>query len=149
MGRMGSTTSVRAREMRRVLADWQRSGLTLRQAGMKSIKSRIARRPRDTVIPSSTSATRTNNVMMRAVKNGEIPAAAMIAMLMDNSMVIRRAAAFSAASLKIGQPPIKTPSTPIRLTLGKGSHTWNQTAAAASKSVCGEARRELCTYRPI
>jgi hypothetical protein len=30
MGRMGSTTSVRARQMRRVLARWQRSGLTLR-----------------------------------------------------------------------------------------------------------------------
>lgn len=35
MGRMGSTTSVRAREMRRVLARWQRSGLTLREYGEK------------------------------------------------------------------------------------------------------------------
>jgi hypothetical protein len=35
MGRMGSTTSVRAREMRRVLAHWQRSGLTLREFGEK------------------------------------------------------------------------------------------------------------------
>jgi hypothetical protein len=35
MGRMGSTTSVRAREMRRVLASWQRSGLTLREFGEK------------------------------------------------------------------------------------------------------------------
>ena len=33
MGRMGSTTSVRARQMRRVLAGWQRSGLTLRSRG--------------------------------------------------------------------------------------------------------------------
>ena len=33
MGRMGSTTSVRACEMRLVLADWQRSGLTLREFG--------------------------------------------------------------------------------------------------------------------
>ena len=33
MGRMGSTTSVRAREMRRVLEDWQRGGLTLREFG--------------------------------------------------------------------------------------------------------------------
>ncbi len=33
MGRMGSTTSVRAREMRRVLAGWQRSGLRLREFG--------------------------------------------------------------------------------------------------------------------
>jgi hypothetical protein len=35
MGRMGSTTSVRAREMRRVLAHWQHSGLTLREFGEK------------------------------------------------------------------------------------------------------------------
>ena len=35
MGRMGSATSVRAREMRRVLARWQRSGLTLREFGEK------------------------------------------------------------------------------------------------------------------
>ena len=35
MGRMGSTTSVRAREMRRVLGRWQRSGLTLREFGEK------------------------------------------------------------------------------------------------------------------
>jgi len=33
MRSVGSTTSVRAREMRRVLADWQRSGLTLREYG--------------------------------------------------------------------------------------------------------------------
>ena len=31
MGRMGPTTSVRAREMRRMLARWQGSGLTLRK----------------------------------------------------------------------------------------------------------------------
>lgn len=35
MGRMGSTTSVRALQMRRVLARWQRSGLTLREFGEK------------------------------------------------------------------------------------------------------------------
>ena len=35
MGCMGSTTSVRAREMRRVLADWQGSGLTLREFGQQ------------------------------------------------------------------------------------------------------------------
>jgi len=35
MGRMGSTTSVRARQMRRMLARWQRSGLTLREFGEK------------------------------------------------------------------------------------------------------------------
>lgn len=33
MGSMGSTTSARAREMRRVLALWQRSGLRLREFG--------------------------------------------------------------------------------------------------------------------
>jgi len=35
MGRMGSTTSVRARQMRGVLAGWERSGLTLREFGEK------------------------------------------------------------------------------------------------------------------
>ena len=35
MGRMGSTTSVRARQMRRALAGWQCSGLTLREFGEK------------------------------------------------------------------------------------------------------------------
>ncbi len=35
MGSLGSTTSVRARQMRRVLAGWQRSGLTLREFGEK------------------------------------------------------------------------------------------------------------------
>src|ERR1700693_476078 len=35
MGRMGLTTSVRAHQMRRVLAGWQRSGLTLREFGEK------------------------------------------------------------------------------------------------------------------
>jgi hypothetical protein len=37
--------------------------------------------------------------MMSAVKNSEIAPAAMIAMLMDSSMVIRRTAMFSIASL--------------------------------------------------
>ena len=53
-------------------------------------------------------------------------------MLIDNSMVIRRAAIFSAASLKIGQPPISTPNTPITLTAGSGSQMWSHTATAAS-----------------
>ena len=35
MGRMGSTTSLRAREMHRVLVRWQHSGLTLREFGEK------------------------------------------------------------------------------------------------------------------
>ena len=35
MGRMGSTTSMRARQMRRVLAHWRRSRLTLREFGEK------------------------------------------------------------------------------------------------------------------
>ena len=33
MGRLGSTTSPRARQMRRVMARWQRSRLTLREFG--------------------------------------------------------------------------------------------------------------------
>ena len=35
MGGLGSTRSVRARQMRRVLADWQRIGLTLREFGQQ------------------------------------------------------------------------------------------------------------------
>src|SRR5262245_35244582 len=35
MGRLGSTTSPRARQMRRVLVRWQRSGLTLRKFGQQ------------------------------------------------------------------------------------------------------------------
>ena len=35
MGRLGSTTSPRARQMRRVLAGWERSGLTLREFGQQ------------------------------------------------------------------------------------------------------------------
>lgn len=35
MGSMGSTTSVRARQMQRVLARWQGSGLTLREFGQQ------------------------------------------------------------------------------------------------------------------
>ena len=35
MGRSGSTASPRAREMRRVLGRWQRSGLTLREFGQQ------------------------------------------------------------------------------------------------------------------
>ena len=35
MGRMGSTRSVRARQMRRELARWQRSGLKLREYGQQ------------------------------------------------------------------------------------------------------------------
>ncbi len=35
MGRLGSTTLPRARQMRRALARWQRSGLTLREFGQQ------------------------------------------------------------------------------------------------------------------
>ena len=35
MGRLGSTKSVRARQMRRVLAGWPHSGLTLREFGQR------------------------------------------------------------------------------------------------------------------
>jgi len=35
MGILGSTTSPRARQRRRVLARWQRSGLTLRELGQQ------------------------------------------------------------------------------------------------------------------
>ncbi len=35
MGRLGSTTSARARQMRRMLARWERSGLSLREFGQQ------------------------------------------------------------------------------------------------------------------
>ena len=35
MGSLGSTSSVRARRMRKVLARWKRSGLTLREFGQQ------------------------------------------------------------------------------------------------------------------
>lgn len=81
---------------------------------------------------SSTSATRTNKVMMRAVKNSPIAVAAMMAMLMDCSMVIRREAMFSAASLKIGQPPNRTPAKPMRLIRGNGSQKRSHRAIVHS-----------------
>ena len=74
-----------------------------------------------TVMPSSTSATRTNSVMTRAVKNSPIAAAATIAMVIDSSIVMRRARRFSNASLKMGQPPTSKPTMPIRLTARIGS----------------------------
>ena len=51
----------------------------------------MARRPRPTVSPSSTSAMRTNRTMTRAVKNSPMARAAARAMVMDSSIVMRRA----------------------------------------------------------
>ena len=79
----------------------------------------MARRPREPSALLKTSATSTKSVMMSAVKNSEIAAAATMAMVMESSIVIRRAARFSAASLKIGQPPITMPRMPSRLMLVK------------------------------
>ena len=105
---------------------------TATERGKKSSRSRIARRPRETVRCSSTSAISTNKVMISAVKNSEIAAAARTAIDIESSIVIRRAAMFSIASLKIGQPPIRTPAKPMRLIRGNGSHTRNHTAIAHS-----------------
>jgi len=87
----------------------------------------------------------TNSVMMSAVKNSEIAAAAMMAMDIESSIVMRLAKRFSSASLKIGQPPMRRPATPIRLMRGKGSHTRHQTAAAATatsaiRSISGHSK---------
>jgi hypothetical protein len=62
---------------------------------------------------SRTSAIRTKRVMISAVKKSEIAAAATIAIVIESSIVIRLARKFAAASLKIGQPPIRTPRIPI------------------------------------
>ena len=58
--------------------------------GRNSRRSRIALRPRPTVRPSRTSATRTKSVMTRAVKNSPIAAAATMAIVIDSSIVMRR-----------------------------------------------------------
>ena len=91
----------------------------------------MARRPRDTVIPSSTSAISTNSVITSAVKNSVIAPAATMAIDMDSSMVMRLAIRFSTASLKIGQPPINSPPAPMTLMPANGSHQRHHTAAAA------------------
>ena len=54
-----------------------------------------------------------------------------MAIVMDNSIVMRREIRFSNASLKIGQPPISRPTTPMTLTLLTGSQIRNHTAALA------------------
>ena len=55
--------------------------------------------------------------MTSAVKNSEIAAAATMAMVMESSMVMRRARAFFAASFTMGHPPMRRPNTPIRFTI--------------------------------
>ena len=65
------------------------------------MRSWIACLPRETVMPSSTSATSTKSAMTSAVKNSPIAAAATIAIVIDNSIVMRREIRFSNASLKI------------------------------------------------
>jgi len=95
-------------------------------------RDRLALRPRPTVNPSSTSATRTKSVMTRAVKNSPIAAAAAMAIVIDSSIVMRRSTMFSKASFRIGQPPIRRPTMPMTLTAGNGSQIRNHTAAAAT-----------------
>ena len=98
----------------------------------KSARDRGLRcRPRETVMSSRTSATRTKRVMTSAVKNSPMPAAATMAMVMESSIVMRRARRFSKASFKIGQPPTTRAIAPIRLMARIGSQISNQTAAAA------------------
>jgi hypothetical protein len=94
MGRMGSTTSVRAREMRRVLAGWQRSGLTLREfaekrgiplstlswwrrvfrhAGEKEVKGAPAEEPVVfTEVPKPTNVPRTPSVLEIVLHSGHL-----------------------------------------------------------------------------
>ncbi len=58
----------------------------------------MARRPRATVSPSSTSAISTNSVMTRAVNTSPMAIAAPMARVMDSSIVIRRSRSASNAS---------------------------------------------------
>ncbi len=96
-------------------------------------------------MPSSTSAISTNSVITRAVKNSEIAAAAMMAIDMESSMVIRLARRFSSASLKMGQPPTPKPITPMTLMAANGSQTCHPTQAAATatraiRSISGHSK---------
>ena len=82
---------------------------------------------------------------MSAVKNSEIAAAASSASDIESSIVIRRAAMFSMASLKIGHPPTRTPARPMTLTRGNGSHTRNHTAIAhnATRTIRRASRQSM------
>ena len=70
-------------------------------------------------------------MMTRAVKNSPIAKAERRAMVIESSIVIFRSTMFSKASLKMGYPPIRAAAMPMTLTCGNGSHSRNQTAAAA------------------
>jgi hypothetical protein len=79
------------------------------------------------------------------VKNSEIAAAAIMAMDIESSMVMRFATRFSRASLKIGQPPMPKPARPKILTAAKGSHSRHHTAATATatramRSISGHSK---------
>lgn len=58
--------------------------------------------------------------------------AAPMAIVIDSSMVIRRARRASKASFEMGYIPRSAATIPMTLTLGKGSHTRNHTAPHAS-----------------
>ena len=75
MGRLGSTTSPRARQMRRVLARWRRSGLTLREFGQQrgiplstlTWWRQVFRRAGEPVDPASKSTPAANAVVFTEV----------------------------------------------------------------------------------
>jgi len=75
MGRLGSTTSPRARQMRRVLVRWQRSGLTLREFGQQrgiplstlTWWRQVFRRAGEPVNPASKSAPARDRVVFTEV----------------------------------------------------------------------------------
>jgi hypothetical protein len=75
VGRLGSTTSPRARQMRRVLARWQRSGLTLREFGQQrgiplstlTWWRQVFRRAGESVYPASKSAPASDTVVFTEV----------------------------------------------------------------------------------
>lgn len=70
-------------------------------------------------------------MITKAVKNWPMIAAAAMAIVIDSSIVMRRSTMFSKASLRIGQPPINSPATPMTLIAGNGSQRRNHTVAAA------------------
>ena len=113
------------------------------------MRSCMARRPRPTVSPSSTSAARTKAVMIKAVRNSPMTSAATRAMVMESSIVIRRSRMLCQASRKIGQPPPIVPIKPIRLTRGNGSQARSHTAAAAAATNAIRARSVQLELSPV
>jgi hypothetical protein len=111
--------------------------------GRKSRRFWIARRTPPTVRPSRTSATSTNPVITRTVKNSPIAKAERRAMVIESSIVIFRSTMFSNASLKMGYPPIKVAAMPTTLMCGNGSATSRKSEGRGPSETRGHSAKPL------